>query len=79
MLQHPSVYILIEFVCSVEAYHLLGRMFITIYLFRIQINTQINKEALVLLVNRLITLGIGFFNDFKYLWTFHYSVVDIQQ
>jgi hypothetical protein len=77
--QDPVVDIVVELIRSEKTNYLLGWMLVAINLPGVEFDAQINKEGLVIFVNRLVALGVGLFHAFHYLRILNYPVIDVQE
>ena len=79
MLQDPSIDVIVYFVCTEEADYLLGGVLVAVYLPGVYLDAQVDKEPLVILMNRLVTLGVGLLYHPEDVRVLHNPVVDVQQ
>ena len=68
MLQNPLIELLIDAVSTVEGNNFFGRMLIAVNSSGIDFQAEIDKKALIFLMNRLIALSIGFLDEFNDFW-----------
>lgn len=77
MLKDPTIEIIVESVCSKEGNYFLWRVLIAIDFLGVELNTQIYKEMLIVLMDWLVALRVSPLYCFNNLLIFDDSIIDV--